>query len=75
MNPNEWIQSTYCANGACVAVQWVRSSTCTGGACVEVAADTDTVQVRDAKQDDGPILTFAPDQWRAFIANVKGGGR
>jgi hypothetical protein len=31
----------------------------------------DTVQVRDSKQADGPVLAFDADEWRVFIAGVK----
>jgi hypothetical protein len=40
------------------------------GACVEVRFADDAVQVRDTKQLPGPVLRFAPEQWKAFIASV-----
>lgn len=60
MTPNnEWRRSTYCANGACTLVR---------------LTDDGTVQVADSKQTNGPVLTFDPDAWQAFIDAVKGAG-
>jgi hypothetical protein len=45
-----------------------------GGACVDVADNLPgIVAVRDSKDPDGPALTFAPSDWRAFTACVKRG--
>ncbi|WFE32953.1 DUF397 domain-containing protein [Micromonospora sp. WMMD975] len=47
-----------------------RKSTRSGtqGDCVEVADNLDgVVGVRDSKDPAGPVLTFAPDAWRAFV--------
>ena len=64
----EWRTSTYSAgNGACV--QWRKSShSGSNGHCVEVA---DGVQVRDSKDPDGPVLSFTPAAWQAFINTLK----
>ncbi|WFE32954.1 DUF397 domain-containing protein [Micromonospora sp. WMMD975] len=36
--------------------------------CVQVADNLDgVVGVRDSKDPAGPVLTFAPDAWRAFV--------
>ncbi|GAA4099469.1 DUF397 domain-containing protein [Actinomadura miaoliensis] len=43
-----------------------------GGECVEVADLAAGVAVRDSKNPDGPRLTFAADEWRAFTRAVKG---
>lgn len=54
--------------------QWRRSSHCASGACVEVrvlGADAG-VLVRDSKQVGGPILAFDVDEWRSFLAGVRG---
>jgi Domain of unknown function (DUF397) len=55
------------------AVRWRKSSYSgsNGGACVEVGVATPTVAVRDSKHPDGPPLTFAPDTWNAFTAQLK----
>lgn len=45
-----------------------------GGGCVEVARNLpDLVAVRDSKDRQGPVLVFAPDEWRAFAAGVRSG--
>jgi Domain of unknown function (DUF397) len=42
--------------------------------CVEVAAlPQGGIRVRDSKDPSGPVLPFADDSWRAFVAGVKGG--
>ena len=39
-----------------------------GGDCVEVAGNLPgVVGVRDSKDPAGPVLTFTPDAWRAFV--------
>jgi hypothetical protein len=78
-----WRKSSYSGanGGACVEVadltgtNWRKSSysTANGGNCVEVAADgASVVAVRDSKDPDGPALVFAPADWSAFIASLKG---
>lgn len=43
-----------------------------GGDCVEVATNLpDIVPVRDSKDRLGPVLTFSPADWRAFVRGVK----
>ncbi|MCT2276411.1 DUF397 domain-containing protein [Micromonospora chalcea] len=52
-----------------------RKSTRSGtqGDCVEVADNlAGVVGVRDSKDPAGPVLTFTPDAWRAFV-RVSGG--
>ena len=42
-----------------------------GGACVEVADNLPgVVAVRDSKDRGGPVLTFAPTAWRAFVTQT-----
>jgi hypothetical protein len=58
------------------ALTWYKSSR--SGAnnddCVEVAnLPSGGRAVRDSKDPDGPILTFAPTGWRVFIHCVKSG--
>ena len=43
------------------------------GNCVEVATFSDGVAVRDSKNQTGPVLTFTPDEWAAFIGGAKDG--
>ncbi|MGW4292611.1 DUF397 domain-containing protein [Micromonospora chersina] len=43
-----------------------------GGACVEVAGNLPgVVGVRDSKDPAGPVLTFTPETWRAFVTFAK----
>ena len=54
-------------------VRWRTSSrsSSNGGNCVEVADNLPgAVGVRDSKDPAGPVLTFAPGAWRAFVARV-----
>lgn len=39
--------------------------------CVEVARVSATVAVRDSKDPDGPMLTFAPAAFTAFLTSTK----
>lgn len=43
-----------------------------GGSCVEVMRrPDDSVLVRDTKdRGQGPVLSFRPDEWRAFLDGV-----
>ncbi|MFB9430020.1 DUF397 domain-containing protein [Streptoalloteichus tenebrarius] len=55
---------------------WRKSSRSTpsGNACVEVAAvGSDAAAVRDSKNPSGPVLTFAPATFAAFVESVKSG--
>jgi hypothetical protein len=46
----------------------------TNGACVEVADNlADVVAVRDSKHPTGPVLTFNPTEWEAFVTGAKDG--
>ncbi|WP_422734287.1 DUF397 domain-containing protein [Micromonospora sp. WMMD558] len=49
---------------------WVKSTRSSGnsGDCVEVAGNLPgVVAVRDSKDRQGPVLTFPPAAWRAFV--------
>ncbi|MFG1778927.1 DUF397 domain-containing protein [Micromonospora sp. NPDC049048] len=53
--------------------QWRKTtrSSSNGGNCVEVADNLPgVVGVRDSKDPAGPMLTFAPAAWRAFVAKL-----
>ena len=39
--------------------------------CVEVSISTTEVAVRNSKDPTGPILSFSPEEWKAFVAGVK----
>ena len=45
---------------------YVWRSPCGNGACVEVAADGDTVLIRDSKNPAQAPLRFTPDEWWQF---------
>lgn len=53
-------------------LNWRKSSRSgdNGGSCVEVATPGPVVYVRDTKDRQGPVLTFTPEAWQAFIAAV-----
>jgi Domain of unknown function (DUF397) len=56
------------------ALRWRKASqSYSNGNCVEIALAADGVAVRDSKDRGGPALRFTPDEWRAFVAGVKGG--
>lgn len=43
-----------------------------GGDCVEVADNlTGVIGLRDSKDPSGPVLTFKPSDWAAFVAAAK----
>lgn len=52
---------------------WRKSSRSSGGAnCVEFAVAADgTVGIRDSKDALGPVLTFRPAHWTAFLEVVR----
>ncbi|WP_051711721.1 DUF397 domain-containing protein [Spirillospora albida] len=55
------------------AVRWRKSSHSNSDIeeCVEVAQAQQVVAVRDSKDPDGPVLTFAPHAWTALICAIK----
>jgi hypothetical protein len=60
----------------CVEVAFTKSThSSTDGSCVEVANDVacDKILVRDSKDPSGPVLTFTPPEWEAFLAGTKDG--
>jgi len=56
---------------------WKKSSRSNGNGgnnCVEVCMTSDGVLVRDTKdQGNGPVLTFTPDEWLAFLEGANKG--
>jgi hypothetical protein len=41
--------------------------------CVQVSEAGGMIAVRDSKDPDGPVLSFTPDQWRAFVQGARAG--
>jgi Domain of unknown function (DUF397) len=82
MDPSRlaWRTSSYSGNGSsCVEVAaWRTSSYCgNGSSCVEVAGVSTTlghqIAVRDSKDRTGPVLSFSPVAWNAFVTGVRAG--
>lgn len=48
------------------------ASQCDGGACVEVAVSGEGVILRSSQNPD-TTLQMTMDEWRVFVAGVKGG--
>lgn len=45
-----------------------------GGSCVEIASlSRGRIGVRDSKDRNGPVLTFSPAEWDAFLTAIKDG--
>lgn len=67
-----WRKSTRCSTTSCVEINYVKPGKCdTGGNCVEVGATPEAVYVRDSKPgNDGTVLGFAPQAWRAFLVGI-----
>jgi Domain of unknown function (DUF397) len=53
---------------------WRRATGCVGGDCVEVRHTNARVEVRDSKNPTGAVLTFDPDAWMDFLAELRDGG-
>ncbi|GAB2484857.1 DUF397 domain-containing protein [Streptosporangium sandarakinum] len=81
-----WRKSSISGNGSnCVEVaawQQTTGSDTTGGQCMEVVRGTSSIEaqpdrlflVRDSKDPDGPVLSFPPTGWNAFLSAIKSGG-
>ena len=52
---------------------WVKSSpSFSNGNCVEVASlPGGEIGVRDSRNSGGPVLTFTPGQWDAFVGRAR----
>jgi hypothetical protein len=50
---------------------WRKSSRCESGTCVEVAVGDGVVAMRDAKNVDGPVLTFTDQAWATFLDGIR----
>jgi len=55
-------------------LKWRKAQSSAGnGACVEVAPANGMIAVRDSKDPAGPILTYTPREWHAFLDGAKKG--
>ena len=54
---------------------WTKSSlSYANGNCVEVAGlPGGEIGVRNSRNSAGPVLTFTPDEWHAFLGGVRNG--
>jgi hypothetical protein len=69
-----WTKTTACESNTCVEVAFFKSTRSgTNGACVEVATCDCGIQVRDSKDQSGPVLNFTHAEWDAFLAGVRDG--
>lgn len=73
-----WRKSSHStADGQCMeCATWRKGSSSVREHCVEAGSWRSTIGVRDTKQEDigyPDVLEFTPRQWRAFIAEIKGG--
>lgn len=54
--------------------QWRKSSRCESASCTLVAMTDDAVLVRESRHGRyGPVLSFTPAEWGAFIEGAKAG--
>jgi hypothetical protein len=57
-----------------LTTSWKKSTRSASENCVEARlTETGDVQVRDSKDRSGPVLTFTPAEWDAFINATKDG--
>jgi hypothetical protein len=54
-------------------IVWRKSSLSGTNGCVEVAFVDEQVAIRDSKDRSGPVLTFSPTEWDAFLAGARRG--
>jgi hypothetical protein len=69
-----WRKSSYSnPSGNCLEWRWAKSSHSGTGNCTEARLAGGAVLVRDSKDAAGPVLTFTPAAWAAFVAGVRAG--
>jgi hypothetical protein len=70
----DWRKPSASGGGNCVEVRWRKSSHSNGhSTCVEARACAGGVEVRDSKNPGGPVLSYTPAEWAAFLHGVKRG--
>ena len=55
------------------SITWHTALSCESGACVEVAANQNTILIRNSRQPDGPLIEYTSEEWHAFVSGVKKG--
>ncbi|MFC5145804.1 DUF397 domain-containing protein [Streptomyces aureoversilis] len=75
----EWIKSSYSGSGAGNCLEWAPTAWAKssysgdgGDNCLEWARSgpPGIIPIRDSKTPDGPVLTFSPAAWAAFVSAV-----
>lgn len=52
--------------------EWIKAAASgSSGNCVEMRRLGDIVQVRDSKDPKGPVLSFTPAEWAAWLDGAK----
>lgn len=55
-------------------IPWIKAqASAASGECVELRRSGDVIQVRDSKHPDGPVLSFTPREWAAWLDGVQKG--
>ena len=54
-------------------MSWKKSTRSGGNGCVEVNKALPEVGVRDSKDPNSPVISFAPESWRTFVEQVRAG--
>jgi len=52
---------------------WRKSKASESGNCVEVASRGESVLIRHSQDPSGPLLSFSPPVWIAFLEGARGG--
>jgi Domain of unknown function (DUF397) len=60
-------------NESCLTGNWRKASASAGTNCVEARTGPGGVEVRDSKNPGGPVLSYTPAEWEAFLHCVKRG--
>ena len=61
------------ADGERAHITWRRSTASAEGNCVEVAFASESILVRNSRDPLGPVLSFSPEEWAAFLEGANRG--
>ena len=62
-------------DGSTWTTGWFKSSRSSNAAgCVEIRFAPSTVDVRDSKDREGPMLSVSGQAWQGFVAGARAGG-